>query len=254
MSWSFGNTPLDPSRFARKGFKWWILPLIIGVGFTLVLLASPTGPFAATGTPSGGQPRSELQVAVAQETTVAKEPFLEDYDPDAIPFLDDATQDATSAETQQPAWLTLVDVIAKLALVIGLLYGTLLALRWLQRRRGGRTEADGATIHVLETVGLTPGRSLHLVAVGEKTLLIGATDHQLSVLTEIPDVAVPLREEDTAFDAALRRQERTDPDDILVQHSPDEVAAQNRDAAEWRTAMDNLRAGVQGLQKSVEEH
>lgn len=254
MSWSLGNRPVDASTFGRKGFKWWILPLIIGLGFTLVLLVSLSDPFSPTGARQDIQSPPEPEVGTTRTTAEVGEPFMDDYDPDAIPFLDDAAQATTSAETQQPAWLAILDIVAKLALVIGLLYGTLLALRWLQRRHHGRlNDAAGATIRVLETVGLTPGRSLHLVTVGEKTLLIGATDHQLSVLTEIADATVPLREEETAFDAELRQQAQANPDDILVQHLVEEETATSENAAEWRIAMDNLRAGVQGLRKSVEK-
>ena len=111
----------------------------------------------------------------------------------------------------------------------------LAALRWLQRS-SRHFAAKGSTVHVLETVGLAPGRTLHLIVVGNKTLLIGATDHQLSLLTELPDAALPLPQEDNAFDQALSRATET-----------------TSSLSEWQSVLDHLRAGVRRMRQAEGE-
>jgi flagellar biosynthetic protein FliO len=75
------------------------------------------------------------------------------------------------------------DVVAKTALVLALLYGVL----WLVKRYYGRQASapKGAGIVLMQTAQLGPGRALHLVGVGSKTLLLGATSQQVSLLAEL---------------------------------------------------------------------
>ena len=63
-------------------------------------------------------------------------------------------------------------------LVIGALYA---GMKRTQRGKlpGGR--ASG-TVKVVETTQLGPGRNLHLVHIGDRVLLVGATDHGISLL------------------------------------------------------------------------
>ncbi len=62
--------------------------------------------------------------------------------------------------------------------IIGVLYA---AMRRAQRGKlpGSRS---GGTIEVLETTQLAPGRNIHLVRVGERVLVVGATEHSISSL------------------------------------------------------------------------
>ncbi|HEX2922770.1 MAG TPA: flagellar biosynthetic protein FliO [Chloroflexota bacterium] len=75
------------------------------------------------------------------------------------------------------------DVIVKTALVLALLYGVL----WLVKRYYGRTASTpkGAGIVLIQSTHLGPGRALHLVGVGSRTLLLGATSQQVSLLAEL---------------------------------------------------------------------
>ncbi len=75
----------------------------------------------------------------------------------------------------------LVEMSVKTGLVIGLL---LVALFWLKRWQvgGGRRVRQVALV---ESLRLTPKQVLHLVRVGDRTLLIGAVDAQLTLLTEV---------------------------------------------------------------------
>ncbi len=63
-------------------------------------------------------------------------------------------------------------------LVIGALYA---GMKRAQRGKqpGGRTSG---TVKVVETTQLGPGRNLHLVHIGDRVLLVGATDHGISLL------------------------------------------------------------------------
>jgi flagellar protein FliO/FliZ len=88
--------------------------------------------------------------------------------PDAAPQVD------SSAGSVVRVFLGLFLVVV----IIGVLYRV---LRRAQRGRlpGGRS--DG-TIEVLETTQLGPGRNIHLVRVGERVLVVGATEHAISPL------------------------------------------------------------------------
>jgi len=75
-----------------------------------------------------------------------------------------------------------VDILIKLSLVVGLIYGGLWAFR---RYRSADIRKGAKKIDVLETIHLSPRRALHLIQAGERLLLIGATDQHVSYLSEI---------------------------------------------------------------------
>lgn len=72
-----------------------------------------------------------------------------------------------------------VRLIASLALVIGLL---LLVTRWGSRRFAGRSDAP---VRVLARQSLSRGSSVAVVAVGERMLVLGATEQSVRLLTEL---------------------------------------------------------------------
>jgi flagellar biosynthetic protein FliO len=83
---------------------------------------------------------------------------------------------------------TLLDVGLKLALTIGVLYLTLFLVRKYSGRLGGRRPAGNLAI--VETVRLGQNGALHLVRVGDRHLLIGATATQISLLGDAGNLAV----------------------------------------------------------------
>jgi flagellar biosynthetic protein FliO len=85
---------------------------------------------------------------------------------------------STSIETLGTA----IGVILKLGIVLALIYGSLLLLR---RWRFLSGNAKIRQLQVLETTRLTQKQALHLVRVGERVILIGATDQNLTLLSEI---------------------------------------------------------------------
>ncbi|HEX2980903.1 MAG TPA: flagellar biosynthetic protein FliO, partial [Anaerolineaceae bacterium] len=75
------------------------------------------------------------------------------------------------------------DVFLKLGGVVLLIYLCYLLVR---RWQGGSTWKPAARrMNVIETVHLTPRRALHLVQVGDQTLLIGATDQSVSLISTV---------------------------------------------------------------------
>ncbi len=75
------------------------------------------------------------------------------------------------------------DVAVKTALVLALLYAAL----WAIRRYYGKSGVlqRGPSLLVVQSTQLGPGRSVHLIGVGGKMLLIGATSQQVSLLAEV---------------------------------------------------------------------
>jgi flagellar biosynthetic protein FliO len=95
----------------------------------------------------------------------------------------------TSAST---FWL-IVKVFLNLGLVILLIYTALSVARRLKLGTFGQTNKR---LSLLETLYLAPKQKIHLVRIGKKILLIGATDDRLTVLTEeidleSPEIALP---------------------------------------------------------------
>jgi flagellar biogenesis protein FliO len=154
----------------------------------------------------------------------------------ALPNYDPAVNNAafnTSASDERPGWLVSGQLVLALLVVIGLIYVVIAGLRWLQQGRRGLAQKSAA-IRVLETIGLAQGRALHLIVAGNKTLLIGSTDHQVSLLAELPDAVLPVPEEDAAaFEKAMSRAEGA-----------------RKPSPEWQSALDSLQAGVRWIRQS----
>lgn len=107
-------------------------------------------------------------------TAAAEEPLVPAYQ-----------SPAPMAFSGSPA-LVLLRTLASLALVLGLITG----LAWLTKVKGGMgitTTAD-SRLRILESLTLGPGRTVYLVAVGSRVLLLGSDGHRLTTLSELqPD-------------------------------------------------------------------
>lgn len=88
-----------------------------------------------------------------------------------------------------------LNVFLKLGLVLLLIYSGAIYLR---RRQNGGTLLRRKKIQVLETTHLSPHRSLHLVKVGDHTYLIGATDHNIQLLSHFENAEILLAEKTEA--------------------------------------------------------
>ncbi|HMQ51756.1 MAG TPA: flagellar biosynthetic protein FliO [Anaerolineae bacterium] len=162
----------------------------------------------------------------ATEPQTAPETFLPEYDPQADLF-------ETGPEQPEPVWQTATTLVLKLGLVLGLVYVSMAGLRWLKQHKVGGL-GGGHTVRVLETTGLGPNQALHLVVVGDKTLLIGATPQQLSLISELTDISVPLPAESlnqtAEFETLLSRQQ---------------------DSQAWQSTLGTLRSNLHNIRESL---
>ncbi len=229
---------LQNTQKRKPQWGWWIF--LLGVGVVAAVMFGPA---------FNPQPANPAPTAAASPPPAADAgSFLPDYSAEDDPF------SVTQAQEDRPLWQVGLDVVWKFMLVIGLLYATLLGLRRLQKNKVGQS-AGSATIQVLETVGLAPGRFLHLVVVGEKTLLLGATDHQLSLLTELKPETAPLSADtatdddmagrvaaDASFADALAA--KMDEQAVTYHPHPQQLTASMGD---WQTTLHTIRQEMQQI-------
>ncbi len=217
----------------------WIISLF-ALGLMVVFGQSMLSPAPVAVSPT---PVSTAVSDTVTAPSTADGAFLPDYDTTLDPAM------VTAKSDSRPFWQVAVDMGVKLLLVIGLVYATLIGIRWLQKFKNPIT-GGGATIQLLETVGLAPGRSLHLIVVGEKTLLLGSTDQQISLLSELADAHVPLPADEpvilqptSEFEAQLASTQAasTSPVDVPPVESP------------WQATMSKLHLNIQEMRHDVVE-
>ncbi len=105
--------------------------------------------------------------------------------PEARPFLTEY-QDPKQA-TEMPLGRLIVDLFVKLAIVLAIGYGALYILRGFMSRQGVVPGRRGGHLRVLESASLGPNRSVHLVRVGGKVMVVGSTPEQVTSLGEVND-------------------------------------------------------------------
>ena len=78
-----------------------------------------------------------------------------------------------------------IRILLGLAFIIGLIYVVSLILKKIQESKAG--VYGGPILELVSTInlGLGPGKSLHIVRVGYRFLVIGATSAKITLLTEI---------------------------------------------------------------------
>lgn len=74
----------------------------------------------------------------------------------------------------------------RLLLVVGIIAVSIAGLRWWGRKQQGPKSSTGF-LRVLDTLAISNGRSIHLVALGDRVIAIGATAQQLTLLNELSD-------------------------------------------------------------------
>lgn len=79
-------------------------------------------------------------------------------------------------------------LVFRLGLVLGVIWGAVAAMRWYVRRSQGMGGRNGlATLEVIETHALGPNRALHLVRLGDRAVLVGATPERITSLLTVDD-------------------------------------------------------------------
>lgn len=104
--------------------------------------------------------------------------------PTATTFLPDY-QDP-KREPDMPLGRVIFDLAWKLAVVLGIAYGSIWMLRGILQRPGVMPGRKGH-LKVLESASLGPNRSIHLVKVGGKVLVVGSTNDQITAIGEVDD-------------------------------------------------------------------
>ena len=80
----------------------------------------------------------------------------------------------------------LVSLAWRLALVAVIIAVSIVGLRWWARKTSGPRSTTGF-LKVIDTLAISNGRTIHLVALGDRVIAIGATAQQLSFLNELSD-------------------------------------------------------------------
>jgi flagellar biosynthetic protein FliO len=96
-----------------------------------------------------------------------------------------AGSDAVEAPASDPSLTAaVVKMVSALAVVIAVVYAALYALRKLMGRKNGARGGRGS-LELLETTYVGQRQSISLVRVGERSVLVGVTERQISTLTEL---------------------------------------------------------------------
>ncbi len=249
-------------RQKKQNLGWLVVMALAGIALFFVYSQNPPALVPIDSTPAAATPAPQTEPADASADTAAlpETAYLAEYDPANPAFETD--------DTDKQEWELGIDVVLKLALVLALVYVSMVGLRWLKKGKSHNL-AGGATINVLETTGLAPGRSLHLVVVGEKTLLLGATDTHISLLAELPDAAVPLPEESPEFEQVISTHTHAPapaaaPAPVPVAAAVDELPPHLKmldDSSltdepveyvpDWQAALAGMRDGIRRMQESA---
>jgi len=105
-------------------------------------------------------------------------------------FLFSDDKESKEAPKEQPAYVTALGFVSKIALVLILAYCTIYALK---RFTGLRSVVGQGRqrIRVIENAGLAANRSLHLVEVGSRNYLVASTPNSVSLISEIDPQDLP---------------------------------------------------------------
>src|SRR5690606_15288527 len=118
------------------------------------------------------------------------------YDPGVSLRPEDTTRqvgqaDSTAGESATPRTqafrLGAGDIFSlawRLALVAVIVAASLFALRWYARKTSGPKSQTGF-LRVVDTLPVGSGRTIHLVALGERVIVVGATPQSLGLLNEL---------------------------------------------------------------------
>ncbi len=78
----------------------------------------------------------------------------------------------------------LVSLALRLGLLAVIIAGSVFGLRWWGRKTTGPKSSTGF-LRVVDTLAVGNGRTIHLVALGDRVIAVGATAQQLSYLNEL---------------------------------------------------------------------
>ncbi len=85
---------------------------------------------------------------------------------------------------------SIVPYFLRMVLVLGLVIAALYGLFALLKRSPRNNAATDAYLRVLASVNIAAGRSVHVVALGEKAWLLGSTDSSVNLISPVDDKEV----------------------------------------------------------------
>ena len=103
---------------------------------------------------------------------------------------------------------SLTDAIVRMALGLSALIGAIFLLAWLARRFGLGGAARGAsedTVRVLSRTALDPRKSVVLLSVRGRVLVVGVTPSEIRLLTELPGGEARPASDPAPFSSRLSR-------------------------------------------------
>lgn len=100
-----------------------------------------------------------------------------------------ATVDGQSARAGSSSGFSLgggelISLAWRLALVIVIIAASIVGLRWWGKKAAGPRSTTGF-LRVIDTLAISNGRTIHLVALGDRVIAVGATPQQLTLLNEL---------------------------------------------------------------------
>lgn len=152
----------DPKQ--RKKLLW---ALILGGALVFCLL------FVSLFAPSAPSAASEPVLRVASDASVT-------------PAATASAATSTSGSGFSLGGGQLVSLAWRLALVAIIIAVSIVGLRWWARKTSGPRSTTGF-LKVIDTLAISNGRTIHLVALGDRVIAIGATPQQLTFLNELSD-------------------------------------------------------------------
>lgn len=120
--------------------------------------------------------------------SVAESPRIKTSDSGQL-LLDSVTQAQPAGASVESSGFSLgggqlVSLAWRLALVVIIIGVSIAGLRWWGKKTSGPRSSTGF-LRVLDTLAISNGRTIHLVALGDRVIAIGATAQQLTLLNEL---------------------------------------------------------------------
>lgn len=185
---------------ARKLLKAGAVYVLVGFLLVVLQLHGVAGATTATGSHKSSVPRGSASMGHPNSSSDNSVAFYE------------LSGNDREKETESPAGVSVIRVFISLLVVLGMAYLTIIALRKYADVRPGMAGAQ-RRIRVVENLSLGPGRSVHLVEIGSRKLLIGSTATSVTMLAE-------LDAQDVSNDAsvALSSREEQRPGGTFAEH------------------------------------
>jgi flagellar biogenesis protein FliO len=129
-----------------------------------------------------------ISVAAPKPTSGTAEDFR--ITPETVTATDTGAQNAaTGVDTSNAPGFSLsaggaVSLAWRLALVALVIAGAVVGLRWWGRKAMSPRSTTGF-VRIVDTLAISNGRTIHLVALGNRVIVVGATAQQLAYLNEL---------------------------------------------------------------------